>query len=177
MNFNEILLRNPEIENNIRAVIKNKLLLNKTENVAKSEELNKKIEVNIEIIKKHINSMRSVKEIEDELQKNIEAMVEYLSENYDKSANFKQNYNNAIKQIKENTEINNNVEEIIQENSEETSNLKNMQENQVEDLNKPEEVVVEQKETEQENEVDDSEEKQEEEQYRIQECSFQYSKI
>lgn len=100
MNFNEFLLRNPEIRNNIKAVIKNKVLLNKTENIFKKEELNKKIDVNLEIIKEHINNMRLDKETADELQKNIDNMVEYLSENYDQSTNFKQNYSKAIKQIK-----------------------------------------------------------------------------
>ena len=145
MNFNEFLLRNPEIENNIKAVIKNKVLLNKTENVAEREELNKKTEVNLEIIKKHINNMELDKEIEAEFKKNIDATVEYLSENYDKSTNFKQNYNKAIKQIKENSEINNNVEGAVKENPEKVSNTQNMQENQIRDLDNLEEKVAKQK--------------------------------
>lgn len=146
MNFKEYIYANPGIQHNVKAVIRAKMLRTKGElNEKEKEELDKKIKANMDLIKQYVEN--SYDEIDFDLfEKNIDLFGENLSNNYDATKSFKDNYNNALKVFDES-------QKDINENEQDSD--ENVNENEQDGDEKDEDV----NENEQDNENEENDNK------------------
>ncbi len=93
MNFKKFIKENPGFEQYIRGIIRNTLELNNISNQSQKKEKEAKIDKNKKIL---IRSLLLDEEEIKELNSEIERIVTELSENYDPTKSFKENYTKTI---------------------------------------------------------------------------------